>query len=105
MAHYLITAKPKEDKLRDLKNKLEKGAFIALEPFGETLTHSLKHARIRENGNAVWEEEDYCSPPLKQERAAVLDDYFVHIDVKPVKEGEGWKRISDLSKLFPNLTI
>jgi hypothetical protein len=28
------------------------------------------------------EEEDYCSPPLAQERAAVLDTYFDDITVE-----------------------
>ncbi|MBV8830978.1 MAG: hypothetical protein JO108_17290, partial [Acidobacteriaceae bacterium] len=50
-------------------------------------------------GTAVWEEEDYCSPPLAQERAAVLDAYFEKIKVEQVNEGEGWKRIRALPKL------
>jgi hypothetical protein len=51
----------------------------------------------------VWEEEDYCRPPLAQERAAVLDDYFDKLQVEPVREGEGWLRIEGLERLFPDL--
>ncbi len=47
----------------------------------------------------IWEEEDYCSPPLAQERAAVLDTYFDEIKVEQVNAGEGWKRITKLPKL------
>jgi len=50
---------------------------------------------------AVWEEEDYCAPPLAQERAAVLDDYFHDLRVEKVKEGEGWSKIEALPRLFP----
>ena len=32
--------------------------------------------KLRDDGYAVWEEEDYCTPPLAQERAAVLDGFF-----------------------------
>ena len=103
MAYYLVSAKVKKDKLDELKKELEKSAFIAMEPFGKAITYSLENARIREDGFIVWEEEDYCSPPLKQERSAVLDDYFVHIDVEKVEKGEGWEKISHLPRLFPGL--
>jgi hypothetical protein len=56
-------------------------------PFGATLSASLKAARIRKDGVAVWEEEDYCAPPLAQERAAMLDDYFHDLRVEQVKQG------------------
>ena len=40
-----------------------------MRPFGRSLTYSLEHARLRDDGYAVWEEEDYCAPPLAQERS------------------------------------
>lgn len=104
MAFYLVTAKLKENKKQELKENLKRSAFLAMEPFGRAISKSLENARIRDDGYIVWEEEDYCSPPLKQERAAVLDNYFVNIDVEAVKKGEGWDKISDLPKLFPELT-
>jgi hypothetical protein len=48
----------------------------------------------------VWEEEDNCSPPLAQEREAVLDHYFDDIAVERVEHGEAWQRISALPHLF-----
>jgi hypothetical protein len=55
------------------------------------------------DGTAVWEEEDYCRPPLAEERAAVLDHYFDGIAVERVERGAGWRRIADLPRLFPGL--
>lgn len=103
MAHYLVKAQPKKEDLDKLFRELEKDAFLALKPFGKALTHGLRNARLRESGIVVWEEEDYCQPPLAEERAAVLDDYFEDIEVEKVPKGEGWQQIQNLPKLFPKL--
>ena len=103
MAYYLVKAQPKKEDLDDLLKQLEKDAFLDLRPFGKALTHGLRNARRRESGIAVWEEEDYCRPPLAEERAAVLDDYFEDIEVEKVQKGEGWQQIQSLPKLFPKL--
>ena len=99
MAHYLVRAKPKPDGLAELHERLQQNAFEHLRPFGKALTYSLNNARIESDSTAIWEEEDYCSPPLAQERAAVLDTYFDEIKVEQVNAGEGWKRIKRLPKL------
>jgi len=103
MAHYLVTAKPKSERLGDLLANLRKGAYVSMRPFGKTMTHSLENARLREDGYAMWEEEDYCSPSLAQERAAALDEFFDELKVTPVKEGAGWEKIEQLPRLFPDL--
>jgi hypothetical protein len=100
MAHYLVTARPVPERLPDLAAALERGAFATLRPFGKALTYSLKHARIQADGRATWEEEDYCRPPLAEERAAVLDHYFEGLEVERVREGEGWHRIERLPPLL-----
>jgi len=102
MAYYLVRAKPKAERLGELQERLQKDSFVGLRPFGNALTHSLKEARTQPDGIAIWEEEDYCSPPLAEERAAVLDKYFDEISVEPVGAGEGWKRIEALPKLNSN---
>ena len=99
MAYYLVRAKPKAERLRELSRQLQRKAFVGLRPFGKALTHSLENARSESDGTAIWEEEDYCSPPLAEERAAVLDLYFDEITVEPVNAGEGWKQIQTLPKL------
>jgi hypothetical protein len=99
MAHYIVRAKPKPDRLGELHQRLQENAFVNLRPFGKALTYSLNGARLQPDGRAIWEEEDYCSPPLAQERAAVLDTYFDDITVERVNAGEGWKSIEILPKL------
>lgn len=103
MAHYLVTAKPRRDRLDRLLGNLRKGAYKSMRPFGKALTRGLENARIREDGLATWEEEDYCTPPLAQERAAALDEFFEDLQVEPVEAGEGWKRVQTLPPLFPGL--
>jgi len=104
MAFYLVSAFPRADRLGSLQARLAADAFVSLRPFGATLSDSLQNARRRpDDGAVVWEEEDYCWPPLAQERAAVLDQYFDQIQVEPVQRGEGWERIAGLLPLFPTL--
>lgn len=103
MAYYLVRARPKRERMSDLEKLLAQHAFIDLRPFGQSLTAGLSGARVGADGLALWEEEDYCSPPLAMERAAVLDTYFNDIQVEAVKLGEGWKRIRGLPRLFPTL--
>ncbi len=104
MAHYLVRARVRGECLDELAAALRREAFLAMKPFGRAITHGLRNARRETGGVAMWEEEDYCSPPLAQERDAVLDRYFTDIDVEPVARGEGWKRIADLPPLFPSLS-
>ena len=87
-------------RLDELQQRLARAEFMSLRPFGATLSASFANARIGRDGVAVWEEEDYCWPPLAEERAAVLDDYFHDLRVEPVKEGEGWSKIATLPRLF-----
>jgi hypothetical protein len=103
MAYYLVRAKPKPERLTELGVLLERRAFENLRPFGKSLSAGLRGARIGADGVVLWEEEDYCSPPLAMERAAVLDIYFDNIQVEPVHPGEGWSRIRELPRLFPTL--
>jgi len=103
MAYYLVTATAKAGRLAELEERLADGQFVPLKPFGIALSYSLRGAGRQPDGTAIWEEEDYCRPPLAQERAAVLDHYFDDIAVERVTEGTGWKRIADLPRLFPDL--
>lgn len=104
MAYYLVHAKLKEETMEELKNALSKNAFLDMRPFGKSVTKGLLGMRIENEESVVWEEEDYCSPPLAMERAAVLDAYFDDITVEHVEEGEGWTRIQNLPKMFPDVT-
>lgn len=96
MAYYLVKAQFNEGLLAELRSRLDSGEIERMQPFGRALQYSLEHARLDPQGRAAWEEEDYCVPPLAQERAAVLDTYFTGLDVERVQQGKGWERIESL---------
>lgn len=100
MAFYLVKAKFHEDLLDELRSRLDSGEIREMRPFGSALQYSLENARIAEPGWSVWEEEDYCRPPLAQERAAVLDTYFIDLETEPVERGEGWSQIESQPRLW-----
>ncbi|MDS0301484.1 hypothetical protein NDI76_22420 [Halogeometricum sp. S1BR25-6] len=103
MAKRFVRARPKRDRLPDLRERLNTGEIGAMKPFGRAMTKALENARFDPtSGEAVWIEEDYCSPPLTMERAKVLDDYFTDITVveEDVDEAAGWHRIDDLPRLW-----
>jgi hypothetical protein len=100
MAHYLVKAQAITARLPELRARLDAGEIAPLRPFGTALDESLRGARRDPAGLAVWEEEDYCRPPLAMERAAVLDQYFTDLSVEPVVKGEGWRRIDNLPSLW-----
>lgn len=100
MAHYLVRATLNEELRDELAEKLMDRAFVDMKPFGVGLTDGLEGARIQRDGRIVWEEEDYCTPPLAMEREAVLDRYFTDIEVEKVQENAGWTEISGLPSLW-----
>lgn len=102
MAYYLVTAQPISSKMNELRKWLDSGEIRAMRPFGQALQMGLEGARWIEDGVAIWEEEDYCVPPLAQERAAVLDEYFTGLQVEHVDKGEGWKQIETLKIIWDN---
>ncbi len=104
MAYYLVSGIPKNQHLEELADRLAREELVVLQPFGAGLHSSLRNARIRRDGVAVWEEEDYCQPPLKEERATVLDRYFDDLRVDAVPKGEGWRQIDAYPLLFPEFT-
>jgi len=96
---YLVRAKPFSS-LKELRNLIDTGYINSLKPFGRAMNYSLQNAKYEFSGYVVWEEEDYCSPPLAMERAEVLDHYFKELTIEPVKEGEGWRAIKHLPNLW-----
>lgn len=100
MAYYLVKARPQTERLPELRQRLDSGEIRAMRPFGVALHGGLDDARLEADGWALWEEEDYCRPPLAMERAAILDTYFTDLSVEPVQAGEGWARIADQPRLW-----
>lgn len=100
MAYYLVQAKPVAELLSELRQRLDSGEISVMRPFGRALQYSLDNARMQENGMATWEEEDYCVPPLAQERAAILDTYFKDLSVERVDQKKGWEQIESLPRMW-----
>jgi hypothetical protein len=103
MAKRFVRAQPKHDRLVELRERLDSGEIEDMEPFGRAMTRALENARFDlTSGEAVWIEEDYCTPPLAMERAEVLDEYFGEITIvdENVDEAEGWNRIEGLPGLW-----
>jgi hypothetical protein len=57
MAYYLVTAKPKSDRVAILLRNLRRRAYVSMRPFGRAMSYALENARLREDGYATWEEE------------------------------------------------
>ena len=102
MAYYLVKAQYQKDLLAELRTRLDSGEINKMRPFGTALQYSLDHARLDPHGQGwvIWEEEDYCNPPLAQERAAVLDTYFTSLSVEKVQQGKGWAQIESMPFLW-----
>ena len=101
MVFWLVTAKPRNDKLGELRKRLDSREILKMRPFGRSLESGLLNARLRQDGFALWEEEDYCVPPLAQERAAVLDDYFDDLTFEDMGDpGRGWEKLTGLPSLW-----
>lgn len=101
MAFYLVRARLRPELAAELLSRLQQGEIGRMQPFGPTLAQSLRSARRDEgSGEAVWEEQCFCRPPLAQERTMVLDRYFLSIRTQPVEPGDGWRQIAGLPALW-----
>jgi hypothetical protein len=105
MAYYLVRATLLEKKQSELKKRLESGEVFNMQPFGKALDYSLKNARVTSDNSWIWEEEDYCNPPLAMERAALLDDYFTNLSTEKIEKSKGWKQIEQLSRGWQMIDI
>jgi hypothetical protein len=105
MKFYLVRARANIERIEELRERLENGEFEGMRPFGRALTTALENAHFdSETDEALWEEEDYCRPPLRQERNAVLNNYFDSITVERVYRNQGWEQIDELPSLWTELT-
>ena len=68
MAFYLVSAVPKQELMEELSARLAHDEFMGLRPFGRALSHSLKGARLRRDGVAVWDEVEPSEEALEAYR-------------------------------------
>lgn len=100
MTFYEVRAKPKNN-ISDLRYDIDHGMIHTLIPFGKSLQQSLENAKVDNNNNAIWIEEDSNDPPLASEREAVLDRYFSDIQIVAIRsEEDGWNKIKNNQSLW-----
>ncbi|PSG98458.1 hypothetical protein BRD56_00530 [Thermoplasmatales archaeon SW_10_69_26] len=107
MPYRFVRAEPKPEELAELKRRLDQKEIEAIRPFGPAMTKSLEQARLDpETGEAVWVEEDHCTPPLATERE-ILEDYFQQITVEEedVDRAGGWRRIEELPSMWVEMGV
>lgn len=86
MAYYLVHATLRERNARRVSGEVGGTRFCALATLWRGGDEGVGGGTWSDDGRVVWEEEDYCSPPLAMEHTAVLDRYFTGIEVETVRE-------------------
>jgi hypothetical protein len=79
---YLVKAKLRVDKARELIEALESCELASGEVYEEEVQRALLEARV-ESGIVTWTETCYCPTPLEAERS-VLEVYFEDIKTEPL---------------------
>jgi len=79
---YKVRARLRPGTEASLLARLTDGTVAAQKPDGAEIVASMERAVVTENGEVVWSETCYCSPPLAHERATVLDHHFDAIETE-----------------------
>jgi hypothetical protein len=78
---YLVKARVKSGKERALARAIEDGTLGRGSIAGDEYLYDMEHARLHEDGTAVWIEVCYCLTPLQEERP-YWEQYFELIRVQ-----------------------
>jgi len=72
---YLVTARVKPGKERDLLRAIETGTLGRGSVAGGEYLRNMRDARLRDDGTARWVEVCFCATPLEEERP-YWEEYF-----------------------------
>jgi hypothetical protein len=78
---YLVTARLKSGREQALEKAIEEGTLGQGSIAGDEYLYDMEHARLQEDGTAVWVEVCYCPIPLQEERP-YWEEYFELIRVQ-----------------------
>jgi|SRR5438105_157404 len=78
---YLVKARVKSEKARDLVRAITNGTLGKGSIAGEEYLHDMEQARVNDQGVATWVETCFCDPPLAEERP-YWQEYFQLLSVK-----------------------
>lgn len=94
---YLVTARVKPGKERDLLNAIETQKLGAGSVAGDEYLRNMGEARLCDNGQVKWVEVCFCALPLDEERP-YWEEYF---DLVRVQDAHARSRCRDLSGQEP----
>ena len=77
---YLVKARVKSEKARDLVRAITNGALGKGSIAGEEYLHDMEQARVNNQGVATWVETCFCDSPLAEERP-YWQEYFQLLSV------------------------
>src|SRR5438874_6957475 len=78
---YLVKARVKSGKARDLVRAIDNGTLGKGSIAGEEYLHDMEQALVNDQGVATWVETCFCDPPLAEERP-YWQEYFQLLSVK-----------------------
>ena len=78
---YLVRAKLKCDKARNLIRAIEDQTLGRGSIAGDEYLHNMHDARVNQHGVATWVECCFCEPPLAEERP-YWEEYFDLLSIK-----------------------
>ncbi|MEP7014430.1 MAG: hypothetical protein ABI925_03235 [Verrucomicrobiota bacterium] len=78
---YLVKARVKPAKDRDLVHAIDQGSLGRGSIAGDEYLHNMREARVNESGVATWIETCFCDLPLEEERP-YWEQYFDLLSVK-----------------------
>jgi hypothetical protein len=78
---YLVKARVKSGKARDLARAISNGTLGEGSIAGEEYLHDMEQARVNNQGVATWVETCFCNQPLAEERP-YWQEYFQLLSVK-----------------------
>ena len=77
---YLVKARVKSGKSRDLVRAIDDGTLGKGSIAGDEYLHDMEQARVNDQGVATWVETCFCDPPLAEERP-YWEEYFQLLSV------------------------
>ena len=78
---YLVKARVKSGKERDLLRVIENGMLGKGSIAGDEYLYDMEQAQVNDQGMATWVETCFCDPPLAEERP-YWEEYFELLSVK-----------------------
>jgi len=94
---YLVTARVKPGKERQLLDAIERGTLGAGSVAGDEYLRNMRDARLVDDGKIKWVEVCFCDVPLDEERP-YWEEYF---DLVRVQDAHARTRCRDLNGTEP----